>query len=103
MYKIKKLTMENFGVFKKKQEIEFSTDEQKLLTVIIGQPGFGKTTLVNAIKNAVGIEIRPTDKNYQNYDNSKSHVIFEDEAEIQKKLEKMLDAKNEKLGKMMMA
>ena len=101
MYKIKKLTMENFGVFKKKQEIEFSTDEQKLLTVIIGQPGFGKTTLVNAIKNAVGIKIRPTDKNYQNYDNSKSHVIFEDEAEIQKKLEKMLDAKNEKLGKMM--
>ena len=49
MYKIKKLTMENFGVFKKKQEIEFSTDEQKPLTVIIGQNGAGKTTLVNAI------------------------------------------------------
>ena len=100
MYKIKKLTMENFGVFKKKQEIEFSTDEQRNTTVIFSE-NVGKTTLVNAIKNAVGFEIRPTDKNYQNYDNSKSHVIFEDEAEIQKKLEKMLDAKNEKLGKMM--
>ena len=100
MYKIKKLTMENFGIFKKKQEIEFSTDEQRNTTVIFSED-VGKTTLVNAIKNAVGIKIRPTDKNYQNYDNSKSHVIFEDEAEIQKKLEKMLDAKNEKLGKMM--
>ena len=100
MYKIKKLTMENFGIFKKKQEIEFSTDEQRNTTVIFSE-NVGKTTLVNAIKNAVGIKIRPTDKNYQNYDNSKSHVIFEDEAEIQKKLEKMLDAKNEKLGKMM--
>ena len=49
MYKIKKLTMENFGVFKKKHEIEFSTDEQKPLTVIIGKNGGGKTTLVNAI------------------------------------------------------
>ena len=100
MYKIKKLTMENFGIFKKKQEIEFSTDEQRNTTVIFSE-NVGKTTLVNAIKNAVGIKIRPTDKNYQNYDNSKSHVIFEDEAEIQKKLEKMLGAKNEKLGKMM--
>ena len=100
MYKIKKLTMENFGIFKKKHEIEFSTDEQRNTTVIFSE-NVGKTTLVNAIKNAVGFEIRPTDKNYQNYDNSKSHVIFEDEAEIQKKLEKMLDAKNEKLGKMM--
>ena len=100
MYKIKKLTMENFGIFKKKQEIEFSTDEQRNTTVIFSED-VGKTTLVNAIKNAVGIEIRPTDKNYQNYDNSKSHVIFEDEAEIQKKLGKMFDAKNEKLGKMM--
>ncbi len=27
IYKIKKLTMENFGVFKKKHEIEFSKDE----------------------------------------------------------------------------
>ena len=99
MYKIKKLTMENFGIFKKKHEIEFSTDEQRNTTVIFSE-NVGKTTLVNAIKNAVGIEIRPTDKNYQNYDNSKSHVIFEDEAEIQKKLEKMLGAKNEKLGKM---
>ena len=100
MYKIKKLTMENFGIFKKKQEIEFSTDEQRNTTVIFSE-NVGKTTLVNAIKNAVGFEIRPTDKNYQNYDNSKSHVIFEDEAEIQKKLVKMLVAKNEKLGKMM--
>ena len=100
MYKIKKLTMENFGIFKKKQEIEFSTDEQRNTTVIFSE-NVGKTTLVNAIKNAVGFEIRPTDKNYQNYDNSKSHVIFEDEAEIQKKLEKMIHAKNEKLGKMM--
>ena len=100
MYKIKKLTMENFGIFKKKHEIEFSTDEQRNTTVIFSED-MGKTTLVNAIKNAVGIKIRPTDKNYQNYDNSKSHVIFEDEAEIQKKLVKMLVAKNEKLGKMM--
>ena len=31
------------------EEIEFSTDEQKPLTVIIGKNGGGKTTLVNAI------------------------------------------------------
>ena len=57
MIKIKKLTLESdFGVLKK-QSIEFSADEQKPLTVIIGQNDGGKTTLVNAIK--MGLDIEP--------------------------------------------
>ena len=57
MTEIKKLTLESdFGVLKK-QSIEFSADEQKPLTVIIGQNDGGKTTLVNAIK--MGLDIEP--------------------------------------------
>ena len=66
MIKIKKLTMENFGVFKKKQSIEFSTDEQKPLTVIIGKNGGGKTTLVNAI-NWCFYKFEPHGKKDANY------------------------------------
>ena len=71
MTEIKKLTLENdFGVLKK-QSIEFSADEQKPLTVIIGQNGGGKTTLVNAIK--MGLSLEPAARNAEEIDKIKNY------------------------------
>ena len=70
MTEIKKLTLENdFGVLKK-QSIEFSADEQKPLTVIIGKNGSGKTTLVNAIK--MGLSLEPAARNAEEIDKIKN-------------------------------
>ena len=60
MFKIEKLTMVDFGTFVGKQEIVFSTDEKKNLTVI--DTGGGKReseylTIINAIRNAFGLQI----------------------------------------------
>tara|TARA_Y100001936_G_C15856755_1_gene550243 strand:- start:505 stop:726 length:222 start_codon:yes stop_codon:yes gene_type:complete len=52
MIKIKKLFIEDFGVFKGKHEIEFAADEKNRITVIVGQNGTGKTTILNALKKA---------------------------------------------------
>ena len=62
MFKIDKLTMVDFGTFVGKQEIVFSTDEKKNLTVI--DTGGGKreseyVTIVNAIRNAFGLQNTP--------------------------------------------
>ncbi len=54
MTKIKKLVMEDFGVFRGKHEIEFATDEKNRITIIIGRNGSGKTTIMNALRNAFG-------------------------------------------------
>ena len=71
MTEIKKLTLENdFGVLKK-QSIEFSTDEQKPLTVIIGKNGGGKTTLVNAIK--MGLSLEPAARNAEEIEKIKNY------------------------------
>ena len=71
MTEIKKLTLESdFGALKK-QSIEFSTDEQKPLTVIIGQNGSGKTTLVNAIK--MGLSLEPAARNAEEIDKIKNY------------------------------
>ena len=71
MTEIKKLTLESdFGVLKK-QSIEFSTDEQKPLTVIIGNNGSGKTTLVNAIK--MGLSLEPAARNAEEIDKIKNY------------------------------
>ena len=71
MTEIKKLTLESdFGVLKK-QSIEFSTDEQKPLTVIIGKNGGGKTTLVNAIK--IGLSLEPAARNAEEIDKIKNY------------------------------
>lgn len=45
---IRKIEMLNFRQFKGKNEIEFSTDENKNVTVIMGDNGAGKTTLAQA-------------------------------------------------------
>ena len=54
--KLKKLTVEDYALFKEKQEIVFSTDDKKI-TVILGQNGTGKTLLYNAIKVCFSLEI----------------------------------------------
>lgn len=45
---IKSITLENFRKFKGKYIIDFSTDSQKNVTVIMGENGAGKTTLEQA-------------------------------------------------------
>ena len=63
MFKIEKLTMVDFGTFVGKQEIVFSTDEKKNLTVIdTGSGGPRESeyiTIVNAIRNAFGLQNTP--------------------------------------------
>lgn len=46
--KFKKLIINNFRQFKGKNEIEFSTDDERNITVIYGGITFGKTTLLQA-------------------------------------------------------
>ena len=48
--------MEDFVMFKGRHEIEFATDEKDRVTVIVGENGTGKTTIVDAIKGALGIK-----------------------------------------------
>lgn len=45
---IRKITINNFRQFKGKQEVEFSTDAKRNVTVILGQNTSGKTTLIQA-------------------------------------------------------
>ncbi len=47
---IKKIELYNFRQFKEKQVINFSTDEKKNVTILIGDNTSGKTTLVNAFQ-----------------------------------------------------
>jgi DNA sulfur modification protein DndD len=46
---IKKITLENFRTFYGHHEINFSTDETKPVTILIGDNGAGKTNLLNAV------------------------------------------------------
>ena len=84
MFKIEKLTMVDFGTFVGKQEIVFSTDEKKNLTVIDTGGGGPRdseyVTIVNAIRNAFGLQntpglfksFYPLPEDY--YENAKSSV-----------------------------
>ena len=45
---LKKITLKNFRQFKGVQSVEFATDPQKNVTVIMGENGSGKTTLAQA-------------------------------------------------------
>ncbi len=47
--KIKRITLKNFRQFYDEQTIHISTDKDKSVTIIHGENGFGKTTLLNAI------------------------------------------------------
>ncbi len=58
--KLKKLTVEDYAIFKGKQEIEFSTEDNKKITAIVGKMGTGKTLLYNAIKTCFSLEISGT-------------------------------------------
>jgi len=55
--KLKKLTLEDCAIFKGKQEIEFSTDNDKKITAIIGQNDTGKTLLYSIIKMYFSLEV----------------------------------------------
>lgn len=48
--KIKRLTLFNFRQFVGEQSIEFSTDEEKNVTVLVGDNTSGKTTLIRAFE-----------------------------------------------------
>ena len=47
--KLTRLGLENFRQFYGKQDIEFSDDEEKNITLIHGENGVGKTALLNAV------------------------------------------------------
>jgi DNA sulfur modification protein DndD len=46
---IKNITLENFRTFYGRHVINFSIDEKKPVTILIGENGAGKTTLLNAV------------------------------------------------------
>lgn len=47
--KIRDVVLEDFRSFYEKHTIEFSTDGEKHITILVGENGSGKTTLLNAI------------------------------------------------------
>ena len=47
---IKHIILENIFVYKNKNEFNFSNDENKNISLIIGENGFGKTSFINALK-----------------------------------------------------
>ena len=55
--KLKKLTVDDYAIFKGKQEIEFSTDSTNKITVIVRKNATGKTLLYNAIKTCFTLEV----------------------------------------------
>jgi DNA sulfur modification protein DndD len=47
--KISKVELENFRVFYGRHEVNFSTEDARSVTVLIGENGGGKTSFLNAI------------------------------------------------------
>jgi len=47
---IKHIILENIFIYKDKNEFNFSNDENKNISLIIGENGFGKTSFINALK-----------------------------------------------------
>lgn len=47
---LKKLTLTNFRPFKGEHVIEFSTDKDKNITLVMAENGAGKTTLAQAFQ-----------------------------------------------------
>lgn len=61
---IKSITMNNFRQFKGKQTLEFSTDSERNVTVLLGDNTFGKTTILQAFNWCLyGIADFPKDSN----------------------------------------
>lgn len=48
--KFKRIKINNFMRYKGEHEIEFSCDDEKNVTVIMGENTFGKTTLAQAFR-----------------------------------------------------
>ena len=63
---IKSITLENFRQYKQHQTIEFSTDKEKNVTVIIGENGIGKTTFLQSFLWCLYGETDFSDKTYLN-------------------------------------
>ena len=47
---LKRIELENFRQFRNKQSIDFSTDSEKNVTIIMAENGVGKTTLAQAFQ-----------------------------------------------------
>lgn len=61
---IKSITLNNFRQFKGKQMLEFSTDVEKNVTVLLGDNTFGKTTILQAFNWCLyGVADFPKDSN----------------------------------------
>ncbi len=61
---IKSITLNNFRQFKGKQILEFSTDSEKNVTVLLGDNTFGKTTILQAFNWCLyGVADFPKDSN----------------------------------------
>ena len=61
---IKSIMMNNFRQFKGKQKLEFSTDSDKNVTVLLGDNTFGKTTILQAFNWCLyGVADFPKDSN----------------------------------------
>lgn len=61
---IKSITLHNFRQFKGKQKLEFSSDPDKNVTVLLGDNTFGKTTILQSFNWCLyGIADFPKDSN----------------------------------------
>ena len=49
MWWLSKIILNNFRPYRGRKTIEFSTDKDRRITIILGKNGTGKTTLLNAI------------------------------------------------------
>ena len=64
--KLKKITLNNFGIYRGQHEYDFSVTPEKNLILISGKNGAGKTTLLNALKLCL---YGPMFLGYQGYSN----------------------------------
>ena len=61
---IKSITLHNFRQFKGKQKLEFSSDSDKNVTVLLGDNTFGKTTILQSFNWCLyGVADFPKDSN----------------------------------------
>ena len=59
---LKSLEIENFRQFRGKQTVNFSTDKDKNVTIIMGENGSGKTTIAQAFMWCLYAEVSFEDK-----------------------------------------
>ena len=58
--KIEKIRLYNFMRYKGEMEINFSCDDEKNVTVILGDNTFGKTTIAQAFRWGLYGRVKPT-------------------------------------------